>query len=123
MGIIVDCAEFALWTSPHILRNVARVLSEGLKWQAERVDLLLALIEETAAHSGGGVLDPPQTITDCRDWEDNRILDLAAEVGALLIVSEDTDLTSMSPWRGTPILRPREFAAKVDGMRRNARRR
>ena len=29
------------------------------------------------------------------------------------------DLTSMSPWRGTPILRPKEFVAKVDGMRRH----
>jgi predicted nucleic acid-binding protein len=59
---------------------------------------------------------------DCRDYEDNRILDLVTEVGALLAVSEDADLTSMSPWRGTPILRPREFAAKVDGMRRHRRR-
>jgi predicted nucleic acid-binding protein len=123
MGIVVDCAEFALWTSPHILQNVARVLTEGFKWPADRVDLLVALIEETAAHSGGGVLSPPQTVTDCKDWEDNRILDLAAEVGALLIISEDTDLTSMSPWRGTPVLRPKEFVAKVDGMRRHARRR
>jgi predicted nucleic acid-binding protein len=123
MGIVVDAAEFALWTSPHILRNVTRVLTEGLKWPKEQADLLLGLIRETAEHSGGGVLDPPQTVTDCQDWEDNRILDLAAEVGALLVVSEDTDLTSMSPWRGTPILRPKEFVAKVDGMRRNARRR
>jgi predicted nucleic acid-binding protein len=67
-------------------------------------------------------VDPPATVFDCADHEDNRVLDLASEVGALLIVSDDTDLTSMSPWRGTPILRPREFAAKVDGMRRHRRR-
>ena len=47
----------------------------------------------------------------------------AAEVGALLIVSNDTDLLSMSPWRGTPIIEPAAFAAKVDAMRRHARRR
>jgi len=45
------------------------------------------------------------------------------EVGALLIVSSDTDLLSMSPWRGTPIIEPAAFAAKVDAMRRHARRR
>jgi predicted nucleic acid-binding protein len=123
MGIVVDAAEFALRLSPHILANVSRVLTEGLKWSAERVDLFQSLLVETASHSGGGVLDPPQTVNDCSYWEDNRILDLAAEIGALLIVSEDTDLTAMSPWRGTPILRPREFASKVDGMRRHARRR
>ena len=51
------------------------------------------------------------------------ILDLAVEVGALLVVSNDTDLLSMSPWRGTPIIEPTAFAAKVDAMRRHARRR
>ncbi len=64
----------------------------------------------------------PLPSTTAATTKDNRILDLAAEVGALLIVSADTDLTSMSPWRGTPILRPREFAAKVDGTRRHRRR-
>jgi len=46
--------------------------------------------------SGGGITDPPGTVEDCPDWEDNRILDLAA-AGAFLIVSADADLTSMSP--------------------------
>ena len=42
---------------------------------------------------------------------------------ALIMVSNDTDLLSMSPWRGTPIIEPAAFAAKVDAMRRHARRR
>jgi predicted nucleic acid-binding protein len=41
------------------------------------------------------VADVPQTVHDCPDHEDNLILDLAAEVGALLIVSSDTDLLSI----------------------------
>lgn len=40
-----------------------------------------------------------------------------------LIVSNDVDLISMSPWRGTPIVTPDVFRQKVDGMRRHARRR
>lgn len=123
LGIIVDAAEFALWLSPHILDNTGRVLIEGLKWPEERTEQYLSVILTVADHSGGGVVDPPSTVHDCPDHEDNRILDVAAEVGALLVVSEDQDLTAMSPWRGTPILRPREFAAKVDGMRRHQRRR
>jgi len=122
LGVAVDAAEFALWLSPHILDNTARVLVEGLKWPADRVEEYLTVLLEVADHSGGGIVDPPAVVTDGRDHEDNRILDLVVEVGALLVVSEDTDLTSMSPWRGTPILRPREFAAKVDGMRRHRRR-
>jgi predicted nucleic acid-binding protein len=122
LGIMVDAAEFALWLSPHILDNTTRVLQEELKWEATVSDSYLDLLARVATNSSGGILDPPRTVTDCADFEDNAILDLAAEVGALLIVSDDTDLTSMSPWRGTPILRPKEFAAKVDGMRRHRRR-
>jgi len=49
-------------------------------------------------------------IGDCPDWEDNFILDLVTDVGALMLVSADTDLISMSPWRGVPILTPTQFA-------------
>jgi predicted nucleic acid-binding protein len=122
IGVINDAAEFALWLSPHVLTNAGRILAEVLKWSPERAEAYLTVIVEAAKDSGGGVVEPPRTVHDCRDFEDNLILDLAVEVGALLIVSDDTDLTSMAPWRGTPILRPREFVEKVDGMRRHRRR-
>jgi len=123
LGIVVDAAEFGLWLSPRILDNTARVLAEALKWAARDIERFVGLLVEIADHSRGGVVDPPATIGDCADWEDNRILDPAVEIGALFIVSDDWDLTPMSPWRGTPTLRPREFVAKVDGMRRHRRRR
>jgi predicted nucleic acid-binding protein len=123
LGIVVDAAEFALWLSPHLLDNTARVLVEGYKWPDERADTFVSVLTELAEHSGGDVVDPPATVGDCADFEDNRVLDLVVEVGALLLVSDDVDLTSMSPWRGTPILRPREFVSKVDGMRRHRRKR
>jgi predicted nucleic acid-binding protein len=63
------------------------------------------------------------TAGDCPDWEDNRILDLAAAVGAFFIASADTDLTGMSPWRGRPIIEPPQFASLVDAARRARRRR
>jgi len=124
VGIIVDAAEFALWLSPHILGNFRLVLEGLFKWESPQVDAYVAIISEAAEHSGGGLLaDVPRTVHDCPDHEDNLVLDLAAEVGALLIVSNDTDLLSMSPCRGTPILTPAAFATKVDAMRRHARRR
>jgi len=70
----------------------------------------------------GGITDPPQTVGDCPDWEDHRILDLAVAVSAFLIVSADADLTSMSPWRGRPIIEPAQFVSLVDGARRARRR-
>jgi predicted nucleic acid-binding protein len=123
MGIIVDAREFALFVSPHIVDNTKRVLANVLKWDGPNVQLFVGVLARTVVGSGGDVVDPPRLVRDCADFEDNHILDLAVEVGAMLVVSDDSDLTSMSPWRGTPILRPREFAARVDGMRRHQRRR
>jgi len=122
LGIAVDAAEFALWLSPHLMSNTERVLHKALDWEADRVEHYLRLLTKVAVHSGGGLLEPPPTVSDCQDWEDNRVLDLVVEVGALPVVSADADLTGMSPWRGTPILHPREFVAKVDAMRRHRRR-
>ncbi len=122
LGVINDAAEFALWLSPRILVNAGRVLATVLKTPDEEVDEYLQVLAEMAEASGGGIIDPPQAVGDCRDWEDNRILDLAAAVGAFLIVSADTDLTSMSPWRGRPIIEPPQFTS-LAGASRRARRR
>jgi len=123
VGVVNDAREFALWLSPHILENTVRVLHDRAEWSKEDAEAYARILMRLADHSGGGTLVPPRTVHDCPDFEDNLILDLAAETGAFLVVPEDSDLTSMSPWRGTPILRPREFASRVDAMRRARRRR
>lgn len=124
VGIAADAAEFSLWLSDHILGNTRRVLTELFKWDTSTAHSYADVLSDVAVHSGGGILaDVPRTVHDCPDHEDNLILDLAAEIGAILIVSNDTDLLTMSPWRGTPVLTPASFAAKVDAMRRHARRR
>jgi predicted nucleic acid-binding protein len=122
LGIVNDAAEFALWLSPHILDNTVRVLMTVVGTPKEEADDYREILIEMAEASDGGILTPPRTVHDCRDHEDNLVLDLAAEVGALLIVSEDADLTSMSPWRGVPVLRARAFVDRVDAMRRHRRR-
>ncbi|MGH3281296.1 MAG: PIN domain-containing protein [Trebonia sp.] len=124
VGIAADAAEFSLWLSDHVPSNTRRVLNELFKWDTSTAQSYADVLSDIAAHSGGGVLaDVPRTVHDCPDYEDNLILDLAAEVGAILILSNDTDLLTMSPWRGTPVLTPASFAAKVNAMRRHARRR
>jgi predicted nucleic acid-binding protein len=123
MGVIVDAEEFSLWLSPHLLRNTARVLATVFGWEESMVERFVRALVFAAERSGGGVIDPPRTVHDSKDHEDNFVLDLAAETGALLVVSEDADLTGMSPWRGTPILRASEFVGRVDVMRRKSRRR
>jgi predicted nucleic acid-binding protein len=117
LGIINDAAEFALWVSPHILSNTGRVLAEVIGMPADEIDEYIDILTEITDASGGGLIDPPQSVSDCPDWEDNRILDLADAVGAFLIVSNDADLIAMSPWRGRPIISPDKFAALVDASR------
>ncbi|MCL2668943.1 MAG: PIN domain-containing protein [Micrococcales bacterium] len=122
LGVVVDAAEFALWLSPHILDETRRVLVEALAWAPEHADTYLLAVQSAADHSGGGLTDPPHTVGDCPDWEDNFVLDLVTDTGALMLVSADCDLLTMSPWRGVPILTPAQFASRVDAMRRHRRR-
>jgi predicted nucleic acid-binding protein len=123
MGVIVDAEEFTLWLSPHLLRNAARVLASVFGWEEPMIERFISTLVLAAERGGGEVIDPPRTVHDCKDHEDNQVLDLAAETGALIVVSADADLTSMSPWRGTPVLRAAEFVGRGDVMRRKARRR
>ena len=101
-GAAHQSATRAISNSRARLDTGSRVLATVLKTPDEEVDGYLRVLAEMAETSGGGITDPPQTVGDCPDWEDNRILDLAAAVGAFLIVSADTDLTSMSPGEAAP---------------------
>ena len=122
IGVANDGREFALWLSPHILSNTARVLTKA-GVSAARTERYIDALNEIAESSDGGILEPSRAVHDRTHHENNLVIDLAAEVGALILVSDDTDRTSMSPWRGIPILRPAEFASRVDAMRRARRRR
>jgi predicted nucleic acid-binding protein len=126
LGILNDAREFSLYFSEHILANTVRVLCgtppDGYGWEVERAEQYIEVIVQIAAASGGGLVVPGEPVTDCLDFEDNRILECAAASGSMLIVSDDNDLTSMSPWRGTPILAAGAFVKRTDAMRRSRRR-
>jgi len=127
IGIANDAAEFSLWLSPHILTNIERVLcgpesSGGFAWEAQPIEDYLQVLVKIAEASNGGILEPVEVVTDCADYEDNRILELALACQAVLIISNDSDLLHMTPWRGIPVLAPRDFASRVDASRRARRR-
>lgn len=46
------------------------------------------------------------SVTDCRDAKDNKFLDLALDARASIIVSGDSDLLCLHPWRGIAIVPP-----------------
>jgi predicted nucleic acid-binding protein len=126
VGILNDAREFSLFLTEHILANVLRVLTgpppAGYGWAIERGEEYVELLIEIAEASGGAVVKPGEPIADCQDHEDNRILECAAASGSALIISDDSDLTSMTPWRGTPIVTCAEFVKRTDAMRRSRRR-
>jgi len=127
VGIVNDAVEFSLWLSPHVLTNIERVLEGpasqgGFEWAARYIEDYLDVLVEIAERSAGGVVEPDEAVTDCDDHEDNRILELALASQAVLIVSNDSDLLHMTPWRGIPVVSPRDFAARVDAARRGRRR-
>jgi len=120
LSIIFDNpGRFTLYASPHIIRNTVRVLKAcGL--DEEFITHYLAAIHEIITDSSGEVRDPGE-VPDfgISDFEDNHILALALAVDADVIVSDDADLTQLSPWRGRPIIRPREFVHRFVTTWRN----
>ena len=54
-----------------------------------------------------------ETIQACRDPKDDKFLELAVNGGADCIVSGDTDLLVLSPFRGVDILSPSNFLDAV----------
>ena len=74
---------------------------------AQRLALLGQLL-------GSGVpFNPTARVTDCRDAKDNKYLELALAAGAERIVSSDSDLLVLHPWRGVRILKPADYLKEV----------
>lgn len=117
LSIAFDADGFAVWSSPHILTNTARVLRE-LGVGDNTTEAYIAQLYEIIEDSGGFVVEPPRAAFDFRDHEDNLILDLALVAEALIVVSDDADLTPLSPWKGRLILRPHQFVQHVVHSRR-----
>jgi putative PIN family toxin of toxin-antitoxin system len=71
---------------------------------AEGVALFLGTIGGKAAW-----FEPTVRVADCRDPDDNKVMELALAAGAEVILSGDADLLALHPWRGVPVLAPAAF--------------
>ncbi len=80
--------------------RLARFIDAGQR--AELLGLIYTL---------GVIFAPGMTVNDCRDEKDNKYLKLASAAKADTIVSSDSDLLVLHPWRGVRILRPAEYLA------------
>ena len=70
--------------------------------EEERIQFLTALVREAR------LVGVSETITECRDPKDDKFLELAVSGNAVCIVSGDKDLLDLHPFRGIPIVTPRE---------------
>ncbi len=70
---------------------------------AERTRFLSDLLEKAA------LIPITESITVCRDPDDDKFLELAVSGNADYLVSGDHDLLALHPFRAIPILRPAAF--------------
>lgn len=107
--------RFQLFTSPHILRNIARVMRATGHAEAT-VEAFVTAIVEICEFSGGAVIEPAARDHGVGDYGDNLIIALAKDpaVDALVIVTSDHDLLDLGPgWNGRLIMRPHEFVRRA----------
>jgi putative PIN family toxin of toxin-antitoxin system len=108
MSMAFDGDRFAVYCSPHILRNIARVLHEaGLS--EFTVSRALQDVADIVALSGGSIVEPKREVVHQRDHEDNLILDLVLETDAAILVTADSELLDANGWKGRAILHPKPF--------------
>jgi len=101
------CAQGQILLSEPIINELDEVLRrphfEKYIHEDERIHFLVALLHD--AH----IVRVTETVTDCRDPEDNKYLELAHEADAACIVTGDKDLLDLNPYRDIPVLTPRQF--------------
>ena len=96
---------FVLLVSPAILREVAHVLRDVLKWAEVEIVAHLKLVAKVAA-----ILSPTISLrVIAEDAADDRILECAVAGRADLIVSGDRHLRELKSFQGIGIVQPRDF--------------
>ena len=72
-----------------------------------RLAFLAALLREAE------LVNVVHVVSECRDPNDNKFLELAVSGNASHIVSGDSDLLILNPFRGIAIVTPQEFLTSV----------
>ena len=104
---VIECAAnglIELSISEPIKAEVERILAEKFLWPQQRVGEATSYLW-SLTHS----VAPQQTVTDCSDPDDNRILECALDAHAAVIVTGDGHLLKLHPYRGILILTPKQF--------------
>jgi putative PIN family toxin of toxin-antitoxin system len=97
--------------SSSTLEELAEVLQrekfERYVTASEREEFLTAFVNRAL------FLEPTEQIQACRDAKDDKFLELAVSGEATYIISGDSDLLVLHPFRGIAIMRATEFLQAV----------
>jgi putative PIN family toxin of toxin-antitoxin system len=93
-----------IYSSEPIKNELERVLRDKFRWRQERVTAAASYLWSLSRF-----VDPQCTVSDCRDPDDNRVLECAIEAKATFIVTGDHHLLDLDPYQGIAILSPRDF--------------
>ena len=99
--------HYKLAVSTETLTELTKVLSRDYLARYRTVDereTFLVLYSELAE-----IIAITEHVTDCRDPKNNKFLDLAIAANARILVSSDSDLLVLHPYRDIQILMPSAF--------------
>ena len=111
-SLAFDGELFRLFISPHIIRNIGKVMAKHGQSEGAMAKALEAVVD-IVHFSGGSVVEPARLVNDSADFEDNLILDLVKTVDAMILVTWDKELLAMNPWRHRLIMSPRDFVERI----------
>ncbi len=104
--------EIGLVTSPRLLFEILSVFSRP-KFKVlipeSKISGLISLIHESAR-----IIKPSENIIVCRDPKDNAVLECALAGRVSAVVTGDDDLLVLNPFRGIPILTPKNFLLSLE---------
>lgn len=99
--------EGTVLISASLARELSHVLSrerfDRYISREERDEFVDALMRESE------LVEIVDSVAVCRDPEDNRVLELAVNGNAKLVVTGDTDLLVLNPFRDVRIVTPADF--------------
>jgi putative PIN family toxin of toxin-antitoxin system len=78
--------------------------------EAERLEFLATFVRDIT------LVDVTAVVTVCRDPKDNKFLALAVSGNTTCIISGDDDLLVLHPFRGIPIITPRQFVSRFGSI-------
>ena len=101
--------RITLVTSPPLLAELGRVLTQKFGWQDDYLRAALAQIVRI-----GVIVEPLERVSIIADDpDDDRVLEAAQTAGAAVIVSGDRHLLSLGHWGEVAILSPAAFLADL----------